>query len=89
MPNIGGNNIFDAVQDALKNPETMKMFQDTAKQLFSALGDIGKVVDPTKTKKSPDEDPNEEDDSDDDNDENNDFDDDEDTDDEGFQVKID
>jgi hypothetical protein len=88
-PNIAGNNIFDAVQDALKNPETMKMFQDTAKQLFSALGDIGKVVDPTKTKKDSKNNSDENKESDNDTTDDEDFDDDEDSDDEGFQVKID
>ena len=77
-PKIGGNNIMDAVQDALKNPEMMKMFQDTAKQLFSAFGDLGNI-DPNKAKKKAkeeeEEDFNEDYDIDDDNDDDDDADD--------------
>ncbi|OLS25858.1 MAG: hypothetical protein HeimC3_11320 [Candidatus Heimdallarchaeota archaeon LC_3] len=90
-PNIGGNNILDAVQDALKNPEMMKMFQDTAKQLFSAFGDMGNVLDPNKAKKKVNEEDVEEDDDFEGNydiDEDDDSDDD-DSDNKEFKVKID
>ena len=89
IPNMNSSNIFDAVQEAMKNPEMMKMFQDTAKQLFSAFGDLGKNLDPNKIKKKgeQEEDDDEfEDDFYDVDDSENDKDDDDN--DEGFKVDI-
>ena len=42
-PNIGTDpaNFMNAIQDALKDPNVMKMVQDTAKQLFGGFGDLG------------------------------------------------
>ncbi len=90
-PNVGGNNILDAVQDALKNPEMMKMFQDTAKQLFSAFGDVGNIMDPNKAKKKAEAEDLEEEDEDFDGDYDIDDDDDSEDDDSDkeFKVKID
>jgi antitoxin component of MazEF toxin-antitoxin module len=49
-PNMGINNILDAVQDALKDPNVLKMVQDTAKQLSGALGDVFRALDPSTFK---------------------------------------
>ena len=57
-------NFMNAVQDALKDPNIMKMVQDMAKQFSGAFGDLGKMMNNMGTMKNPIDDEDEEDEED-------------------------